>query len=281
MVAYNAPDHIAACLQRIADTAAGLPHEVLLVDNGDGSAEQIARRDFPHVRIVTSQGNIGYGAGNNLLARDATGDILLIINPDAFLAENSLHELTRAIRSNQQVAAFAANLVENDGSPSPENRILQPGLWQTFLLALGLWKASPPSPPQQDSALSPITAASGACFAIRKDWWDRLGGFDEKFFLYFEEVDLWLRLAKQGGMLTRVPHFIVAHDTGTGQRHSITRRQAYLRGYMTYCRKHFGPVGTWLCGAAIWLFALRTSLIEHGIEGISATMPRHWWRGWT
>lgn len=279
VVAYNAPDHIAHCLEGIAQAAGNIPHEILLVDNGDGSSEQIVTRNFPDVRIIPSQGNIGYGAGNNLLARHASGEVLLIINPDAVLGNNSFNALANAVHANPQIAAFAANFLESDGRQSSENRILTPSIGQAVRLALGLWRSQPEAGGQRNE-VDEIDAASGACFAIRRDWWRALGGFDARFFLYFEEVDLWQNLAAQDGKLARVAGFTVIHDTGTGQRQSVTRRQAYLRGFMTYCRKHFGPIRATLCGLAIWLFAMRTTISENGLRQVSAVMPHHWWRGW-
>ncbi|MBE5073001.1 glycosyltransferase family 2 protein [Erythrobacteraceae bacterium E2-1 Yellow Sea] len=281
MVAYNAVAHISSCIDSIMrEMPEGDAGEILLLDNGDGSTQDLVRGKYPQVTIIPPIGNIGYGAGNNLLAQHATGDLLVIINPDAQLESGALAALGQASQQLPDTAAFAAWFKTPTGQSAPENNILRPGVLSSFALAIGLGRAMRRLT-SYGGGRRAISAASGACFAIRREWFEKLGGFDTRFFLYFEETDFFRRLAEQGGKLVRIPGFTIVHDAGAGHSHSIARRQANLRGYMTYCRKHFGPVRAFLCGLAIWLFALRTAVIRHGFRDIGEIMPRNWWQGWT
>lgn len=280
VVAYNAVAHIQSCIESIiTEIPGGVSYEILLVDNGDGSTQTLVEQIFPEVMIVPAVGNVGYGAGNNLLARHATGDVLVIINPDARLDHGALEALTAACIDSPATAAFAGIFRTPEGQLAPENEILRPGVLHTLALAIGIGRLRRKFAPFRDH-IRPIPTASGACFAIRRKWFEKLGGFDPRFFLYFEETDLFRRLESGGGQLVLLPGFRIIHDTGSGQRHSVARRQSYLRGYMTYCSKHFGPIRTFLCGTAMWLFALRVTLAENGWREIGEVMPRHWWRGW-
>ena len=206
IVAYNAQAYLEKCLLSVLETS-GTNREVILVDNAsaDRSAE-IAAQKFPQVRIIRNEHNLGFGQGNNLGAQWATGDYLVFLNPDTIVEPGWLEALITALEDNPRAGlATSKILLLND----PErintcgNTIHLTGL--TLCRGLRYSKAA-------FSQRESVAAVSGAAFAIRRELFEQLGGFDEDFFLYMEDTDLSWRARLAGWDCLYVPESIVLHD---------------------------------------------------------------------
>jgi hypothetical protein len=200
-----------------------LVDELVIVDNGSTSAEAaclraLADRD-PRVVLVAGQGNVGFAKGANLGARTAKGDILVFLNPDAFLQPGCIAALSCEIVGRQVPCIVGgrvlnADLTEQRGARRGE---ITP---MTALMSLsGLAKRFPAwrryevhledeSLPDEVSAAATI---SGACFCMRREDFDAVDGFDEKYFLHVEDVDLCWRVRRQGGLVLFHPKAEVIH----------------------------------------------------------------------
>ena len=288
LVGYNSAALIASSLRAIATQIAGTDHEILLVDNGDGSTAALVRRDFPQVRILPGRGNVGYGAGNNYLARHAQGDLLVIVNPDAVLLPGTAAALEELAARRPDAAGFAGLMLNAQGRPSGENFLAPPtlghlsahmlgfyALWRRLVLVRRL---------DQERA---VACTSGAFVAIRRAAWDRLGGFDESFFLYGEEMDLFRRMQAQRLILLRSPRLAVRHDTGSGRRHGLDRVRLLCRGTMHFARKHQSAPVAALTGVVLWSMVFSRLALRRGFRRphdlaalLAALHPRGWWRGY-
>lgn len=288
LVSYNSAALIASSLRAIIGQAAGHDHEILLVDNGDSSTEALVRRDFPQVRVLPGRGNIGYGAGNNYLASQASGDLLVIVNPDVLLVPGTLAALERLADERPDAAAFAGLFLNADGRPGNENFLAPPTLANLLLQLAGLravWRRLVLV--RQLAEERPVACTSGAFLAIRRAAWDALGGFDESFFLYGEEMDLFARMRARGMILLRSPRLAVRHDTGSGDRHGLDRILFLCRGSMHFARKHQPRPAAALSGAVLWLTVISRLALRPGfrrpaeLAGLFAALhPRRWWRGY-
>jgi GT2 family glycosyltransferase len=294
IVAYNSRGFIADCIGSvIAHTAPG-SYEILLIDNGtDGTAQAVAAQ-FPAVRIVPGQGNIGFGRGNNLLAAHARGDYLLLLNPDTRLVDPAIDRLLAFARATPAAAAWGGLTLRPDGALDSGNFMTIPTLGKIFKGAIGLTdkvvnrsRITKPDRPIR------VEVLSGGFMLVARQVWDRLGGFDPSFLLYSEETDLFTRLKAMGGEVWLTPESRIIHDVGSGHAHTVTRMRYFHLGLMHYARRHWqGPVVP-LIGLAYWLAAFRRWLVSVPLSPFSdyhrARMrafvpvvfrPNIWWKGY-
>ncbi len=265
IVAYNSADFIAECLDAVAVAAAGHPHEILLVDNGDGSTERKVEAQFPDVRIVPSQGNIGFAAGNNLLARHARSDLFLLVNPDMVCEPGAIDALVASARARPNAAAWGGVSLGHDGKPDTGNGLAIPTLHELFTVALG--KSAIGSAPvaglEEDAK---VDVLMGGLVMVSRDAWSRAKGLDERFFLYCEEVDLFYRLRQMGYDLWRVSDARGVHDAAHGQSFSPRRQLHRITGIMEFARHHWSRPAIWLGALLIWVAAM-TRLVAGRLLG--------------
>lgn len=231
IVTWNSAATIEACLASLpADV------EVIVVDNhsSDGTAAQI-RQAFPAVRVLESATNLGFGAACNWAAQEATGSYYLLLNPDAALAPGALDGLLASLERLPGGAAVGPRLLDADGglelswgeSPTPRTE------WRRRAEQLGKRSASPPR------ELSSVDWISGACILIRAEAWKAIGGFDEGFFLYFEDVDLCRRLTDAGWAIGYEPAHPVIHLRGRSSDQASAQVEVWYRmGQLRYYAKH-------------------------------------------
>jgi GT2 family glycosyltransferase len=204
--------------------------EVIVVDNAsrDGCVDAVVTR-WPgdsRVRVVRNASNLGFGAGCNRGAAIATGDALLFLNPDCAVAPDTLARLRAA--SKPPTGLLGVDIVDADGVPEPASRRRDPLLRRAFMAVTGLarferrWPAlagvvMPPvseRPPIED-----VDAVSGALMYVPRAVFDRLGGFDEGYFLHAEDLDLCRRVRDAGLRVACANAIKVIHGKGGSSRH--------------------------------------------------------------
>jgi N-acetylglucosaminyl-diphospho-decaprenol L-rhamnosyltransferase len=200
------------------------PARVVVVDNGstDGAPEAVAesRRS---VTLVRSPGNVGYGSAANIGARLATPDEqwLLVCNPDTLATPDTLARLLEAAHRAPRAGALGPRVLDPDGSVYPSARALpsiRTGIGHALLS--GVWPSNPWTRRYQQRDVSASETAaevgwlSGAFLLLRREAFEEIGGFDDDFFMYFEDVDLGRRLAEAGWSNLFVPDAVVTHVGG-------------------------------------------------------------------
>jgi GT2 family glycosyltransferase len=241
-----------------------LVDELVVVDNGSTQADQqalkrLAARD-DRVRLLSDHGNIGFARGANLGARTAKGDILVFLNPDAFLQEGCVAELIRGIEGRPSPCIVGGRVLNADrteqrgarrGEITPVSALLSlsslskrvPG-WRRFEVH---WEED--EAPREPAAVPTI---SGACFCMRREDFDAVQGFDEGYFLHVEDVDLCWRVRRQGGVVLFHPKAEVIH-LGHTSHASPLRVELYKGlGLARYFRKRADSVGATLLA---WLLS--------------------------
>jgi hypothetical protein len=223
--------------------------EFIIVDNGSSCAEALglsglAERDR-RVVLIQGQGNVGFARGANLGARRASGDILVFLNPDAFLQPGCLNELVRAIDT-QPVPCIVGGRVLN--ADRTEQRGARRGdiTPMTALMSLSQLARRVPAwrryevhweseaPPEDVAAVPTI---SGACFCMRREDFDAVDGFDEGYFLHVEDVDLCWRVRQAGGAVLFQPKAEVVHLGHTSRASPIKVEFHKGVGLARYFRK--------------------------------------------
>jgi GT2 family glycosyltransferase len=198
IVTYNSAGEIDQQLAALQPGARRLHWQVIVVDNAshDGTADLVARR-HPWVSLQRSAINLGFAAGNNLAAQYAQAPLLLLLNPDAMVDPAIIERGVERMLAHPTVGVAGGRLIGDDGSDQPSGRLFPSALNDALTLS-GLAARYPHSRlfgRADRTWANPEIAAQvdwvpGAFAFVRNDLFTRLGGFDSRFFLYYEEVDL-------------------------------------------------------------------------------------------
>jgi N-acetylglucosaminyl-diphospho-decaprenol L-rhamnosyltransferase len=238
----------AATLRGCVEPLAAMPHvSVTVVDNASPDAAVDTIADLP-VEILRSERNGGFSYGCNLGASEGSAPLLLFLNPDARMDEGGLKALIGALEGEAAAALVGPRIIE-EGDELAWSQRRFPRLRSTFAQALFLHRLWPRAawtdelirdPAAYQRAGSPEWV-SGACMLVRRDAFETVGGFDERFFLYCEDTDLCLRLRGAGHTIRFEPAAEIRHvggaSSGAGETRAIAARSRVL-----YARKHLGPL---------------------------------------
>lgn len=265
IVTYNSANLIGKLLDQLQfeiwNEGQLLPVEVVLVDNAsrDGTAELVGR-NYPWVRLLPSTANLGFAAGNNLAAHNANGRYLLLLNPDAIPAPGSIRRGIALMDAHPMVGMGGGELLDVAGLPQPSARMF-PSLRDELFTLSGLAARFPQNKylSRMDrrwanhEADAQVDWIPGAFVFIPTSVFEELGGFDERFFMYYEEVDLCRRLRAMGRTVQYWPQLKAMHIGGasakTVENARVSRAGSQLeswrmRSALLYYRKQHGVVGS-------------------------------------
>jgi len=249
--------------------------DILVVDNGstDGTAEMLPQ-EFPQIRLIRSEINLGFARAANLAAKKSTGEFLLLLNSDARLAADSLALARQWLQANPSCAVAGAQLLNADGSR--QNSIANFPTLATELLNKSLlrrlWPKKFPGKEQAFDAPVEVETVIGAFMLIRKSAWDALGGLDERFFFFLEETDFCRQVRAENFQVVHLPQVRVFHGQGqTAKQVSVGVRIEYWRSRYAYFAKNFGAATRLVLGAGLlvrlavnWLAAMLLAILTLG-----------------
>ena len=206
IVNWRSAAFLRKCLATIYDNTHGIDFETVVVDNAsfDGAAEMVAA-EFPSVRFVQSEKNLGFAGANNLGFRNSVGENLLLLNPDTEIIGAAIPAMLSLLRFTPDAGIIGCKLLNSDGTiqtscvqrfPSILNQALDADYLRLKFPALAIWGTQALSDPT--GATARVEVISGACLMIRRHIYDKLGGLSSEYFMYAEDVDLCYR-AKQLG----------------------------------------------------------------------------------
>jgi hypothetical protein len=242
VVSYNVRDLLRECLRGLAG------QRVIVVDNAstDGSAE-MARTEFPHVSLITNSTNRGFAAACNQGIMASTDEFVLVLNPDTQVTGHALSILLGAMHSDPLVGACGPRILNTDGSLQPSCRRF-PSLGRLALDELGLGKLFPRSRFFAAYRMTwwahderrEVEQLVGAALLLRRKALDEAGLFDERFFMYFEEVDLCYRLRQRGWKIVFVPEATATHHGGaSAKQQPEAMALARYHSMFEFYRKHY------------------------------------------
>jgi GT2 family glycosyltransferase len=283
IVSYNTREFTLACLQSVYEQTRGVEFEIIVVDNAsnDGSAKAI-ETSFPQVRLIQLDKNVGFAAGNNLAAREATGDWLLLLNPDTVVLDRAIQKVylfateKSGVRSQEWVNAPANgwhltgisspkfitpyyNLIVGgrtffaDGSLNPTSCHGAPTLWSLLCMGVGIssvFRRSRLFDPEslgrwKRDSVREVDAITGCFLLINRKLWQRLGGFDESFFMYGEETDLCWRARKVGIKCVICPEAQLIHYGGKSEKTRADKMVRLFAAKVRLFEKHWRPGHIW------------------------------------
>lgn len=252
IVNYNNGDYLIQCLKSLKQQKQ-LDMDILVVDNAstDGSLEK-AKKDFPDIHFLTNKENLGFSKAHNLTLRKITSEFILILNPDTEIQRGDLVDLIEYMEDNPEVGALTGKVILPNGSLDWASHRGFPTPWASLLYYFfkndNLYHLS--SKPLNQT--HEVDAISGSFFLTRKSILDKVGIFDEDYFMYAEDIDLCFRIKQAGFKVMYKPTVEVLHHKGVSsglKKHSQgiatanveTRKKAFDAFYQTmkiFYKKH-------------------------------------------
>lgn len=284
IISYNTRDMTRACLRSVFAETRQTSFEVILVDNAssDGSAEAIAT-EFPHVRLFALEDNLGFAGGNNFAAEHATGDWLLLLNPDTVVLDGAIDRLMAFAEAQHQrdraYGIFGGRTLFGDGTLNATSCHGRPTLWSVFCAATGLmsvFRRSGLFAPEgyggwRRDSVRAVDIVSGCFFLLPRTLWRDLNGFDPAFFMYGEEADLCLRARARGVCAMITPDATIVHYGGASEKVRADKMVRLLTAKTMLIRRHFPR---WQRDLGVLLFAAWPLSRSVALTLLSTLRPR-------
>ena len=276
VVSYNTREMTLACLRSVVAETRTTPYEIIVVDNAssDGSAEAIKGLGG-RIRLMTLANNIGFARANNLAARAARGQYLLLLNPDTVVLDSAIDRLCAVANANPAAGIWGGRTLFGDRTLDPTSVWAKMTPWSLTCRALGLDHAFPASAvlnPEgiggwNRDSMRTVDIVCGCFLLIRRELWTALDGFDRAFFMYGEEADLCLRAAGLGARPLFTPTATIIHYGSASEATKAGKVEKLFRAKVTQMRRHWSPparlfgqamlalwpLSRWLSAAAITL----------------------------
>jgi N-acetylglucosaminyl-diphospho-decaprenol L-rhamnosyltransferase len=283
ILCWNDTKVIGNCISSIFAGTRVTAFEVIVSDNGssDGTSEFI-RRTYPQVRVIENGMNLRFSRGNNVGIASATGDYVLILNPDTVIHEGSLDRWMRFADGHPEAGAFGCRVLNPDGSYQRSGRPF-PTIWRSWIGALGMRGIGYISEVfTSDEYLGwngdterTIDWQSGCCLLVRGALLKQIGGFDDQFQYYYEDVDLCHRVWDAGFKILFAPDVTITHLGGqsTKDRFPIAFELDKYRNRYRYFYKYFGEIGVCQC-RLISLACIRLRQVGYRLLSITRSSDR-------
>ena len=277
VVNWNAGLQLRTCIDSITQHAHGLVHQTIVVDNGSGDGSDASIEDLPNVTLIRTGVNLGFGKACNLGAQQANSEYLLFLNPDAALYVGTLPKALAYMQdpANAKVGICGVQLLDETDHvsrscarfPSALGFVAHVVGLDRFFPRLGNAMA------EWDHAKTrEVDQVIGAFFLVRRELFDALHGFDERFFVYFEEVDFSYRAHKAGWRSVYLANAQAFHAGGGTSNQVKAHRLFYsLRSRLLYAFKHFSWFGA--------VMVLMASLFVEPLSRSALALVRGSWSG--
>jgi GT2 family glycosyltransferase len=276
ILCWNDRKVIGDCLESIYSNTHSIEFEVIVSDNGstDGSLEFI-RSSYPLVHLIENGRNLRFAKANNVGIRASRGEYVLILNPDTIIHPGSLDRMITAADRHPEAGAFGCRVLNSDGSYQVSSRPFASfkGEWITalYLRWLGLvnaWFTSDSYPGWTGTTQRRVDWVSGCFILVRTEVLKFLGGFDEQFFYYYEDMDLCRRIWQAGYPILYIPETTITHLGGQSTKGRFPALSFVLDGQVTrylYYYKYYGRSG--VCRARrIAVVSLAVRLLGFGLK---------------
>jgi len=287
IVNWNSAGYVRQCVKAVQLNPPACAYEMVVVDSGsfDECGEMLGR-EFPAVRFVQSQANAGFASGNNLGAEQARGRVLLFLNPDTEVVGNALDRLFKTLNRLPDAGLVGARLLNSDRSlqtscvqsfPTILNQVLDAEWLRRIFPRSSFWGMKPLfgetlMPP-------PVEVISGACIMIKRSIFECVSGFDERYFMYSEDLDLCYRVRQAGFDCLFVPDAQIVHHGGgsSASARSMFSNVMTRESVFRFLKLHRGRPVAWGYRAAMGISSLiRLPLIAvlNGAKKLTSKKPR-------
>ncbi|HEX2868929.1 MAG TPA: glycosyltransferase [Ignavibacteriales bacterium] len=249
IVNFNVKEFLQNLLSSIQKSCGNFSTEVIVIDNAsdDGSVE-ILREKFPSVKLIANKENIGFGRANNLGLEISKGKYILLINPDTIVQEDTFQKLIAFFERTPDAGLVGCKVLNSDGTLQLACRRGFPGPWTSFTKVTGLSRMFPKSrlfarynlTYLDENQTYEVDAISGAFMMMKREVYEKTGGFDSQFFMYGEDLDLCYRVQKAGYKVYYVHETQIIHYKGEStKRSSLDETKVFYEAMHLFVKKHF------------------------------------------
>jgi GT2 family glycosyltransferase len=281
IVNYNVKHFLEQCLHSVYKAAKGIDTEIFVVDNNsvDGSA-QLIREKFPDLHFIENKENVGFSRANNQAIRIATGEYILLLNPDTVVEEDTFLKVIGFMDKHPEAGGLGVKMIDGKGTFLPESKRGLPTPWVAFYKMFGLSKLFPKSRKfgkyhlsyLSENQIHDVEILAGAFMLLRKETLDKVGLLDEAFFMYGEDIDLSYRIILGGYKNYYFPETTIIHYKGEStKKGSLNYVKVFYNAMIIFARKHFsgGKAGVFafIIHLAIYFRAL-ISILKRVFEKI-------------
>jgi len=249
IVSYNVKQYLLQCIDSIFQSDFQGKIEIVIVDNHsfDGSTAAI-KKQYPNVNILQNDENIGFGKAINQAAKVINGEYVLILNPDTIIQENTISTMMDYLKKNSQVGVVGPKILNSDGSIQLAAKRSFPTLSVSIPKLLGLSKLFPKArwanrynlTYLDPDKLHSVDAISGSCMFMSRDLFEELDGFDERFFMFGEDLDLCYRVKQRQKEIHYVPLTQIIHYKGESVKSApYNSEHAFYNAMILFYEKHF------------------------------------------
>jgi GT2 family glycosyltransferase len=265
IVSYNTKEVLLDCIRSIRARTTTIAHEVIVVDNDsrDGTVA-VLKEVYPDMRVIANSDNRGFAKAVNQALAVSRGRHVLLLNSDTIVRDQALATMVAYLDDHPDVGAVSCKQWTGDGHlnqtcfpfPSIRDHLFHSALFQRIAPSMQMAAAATHAIDCMQS--QDVDWANGACLMIRRTVLQQLGGLDEEFFMYFEDVDLCRRLRQQGLRVRHIAEAGIVHLIGRSSGRDRERLQlVWELSRIRYIEKHFSPVKRWfmkgwIAGGAGW-----------------------------
>jgi len=261
---FNVRYLLESCLESVFTAIASIPSEVIVVDNAstDESVAMVQTR-FPQVILLTNSENLGFAKANNQAIRRARGRKILILNPDTLVNKQAIVSGSEYLDRYDRVAAVGVKMTDGNGNFLKESKRGFPTMWSSWWKLTGISRWFPTHNQLNHYYLGhldkngthEVEVLTGAFLMVKKNILDQLGGFDEGYFMYGEDIDLSHRIRQLGYQLVYLGSASITHLKGrSSNAHSIQHVRNFYQAMLVFVKKYYTHPGTkWLMTISIWL----------------------------
>lgn len=251
IVNYNALTMVLDCVESIKKHLRNISYEVIIVDNNQKSEFKIKSEELSKILPTTNyqllnSSNNGFGSANNLGSKNAQGEYLLLLNPDTLIYDDSINKMLNFIKNHNEIGALSCLM-------GPNQKILQKYFFGKFQsLASVTIRRYNYQKIDSSKEFFYTDIVTGACLMIKKETYNKLGGFDERFFMYLEDDDLCKRLVDAGYKNAVLNTARIIHLEGKSISKNAERKNIYYKSQDLYWRKHNGIFPTLIMRLLRW-----------------------------
>jgi N-acetylglucosaminyl-diphospho-decaprenol L-rhamnosyltransferase len=274
IVSYNSGGFICDCLESVFANRRSVRQQVIVVDNAskDDTVEKIRSR-FPEVELLEPGKNLGFAAGVNYGARHADAEFVLLLNPDTEIRNHAIDEIVDFARRHPENGLYGGRTIQPDGTLEPSSCWGKPTLWSMALFAFGVTTMFPKNrwlDPEslgdwQRDSVREVGVITGCFLLAPKVVWDELGGMDERYFMYGEDVDFAMRASAKGYRPIICPTAELVHEVGLCSDTPVHKTLLLYRGKASLVRCHWKGPAKWL---GLFFLAAGTGL-RAALAGVS------------
>lgn len=271
IVSYNAKQFLYLTLQCIYDLIDNLGIEIIVIDNSPTKETITYCEDaFPKVIFLKLHQNVGFSKANNLGVKNAQSDRILILNPDIILSKETILDNIALLDTIPKVGAIGVKMIDGSGQYLPESKRSLPSLKSSFYKLLGIHKLFPQksafssyyAPMENEQGLQEVEVLPGACIFIHKSLYETIHGFDERYFMYGEDIDLSYQILKLGYKNYYNPQSVIVHFKGESTKKNTWKYHESFYGAMKifWDKNYNAASSTWVnLGVSIAIFFLKIS----------------------